>query len=325
MTKPINRDHHMSLKIAVFGEALFDMIQQDNGDYRPFIGGSPYNVARSFARQGMDCIYLSPISSDYLGEKIYHSVIEEGIQLPNNNRSSRATSLALVYKDEQGKPDYRLYRKQVADLDIDAEKLLSVLPDDLDLFHTGSLALVPEMLDVLIPVISKLKSRGVKISIDVNVRKGVMEDHEQYVACIWRFVELADIVKISDEDLLLMGLNGEPEFHAKVMLESMHNGIVALTLGEAGSHLLTDQLNIRQEVSQPKVFGDTVGAGDTFFSAMIAQLLRDNVLSPTAAKENLTFALGFGSVAASLNVSQIGCNPPSQQEVLDIINGVRTL
>lgn len=58
----------MTYKVAVFGEALFDMIEQENGDYRPFIGGSPYNVARSFSRQGVDCTYLSPISTDVFGE-----------------------------------------------------------------------------------------------------------------------------------------------------------------------------------------------------------------------------------------------------------------
>ena len=202
----------MSINVAVFGEALFDMIQQENGDYRPYIGGSPYNVARSFARQGLSCSYLSPISTDFLGDKIFQSVNDDGITIPEHNRSPRTTSLALVYKDEEGKPDYRLYRKQVADLDISVEKLFSIMPNDIQLFHTGSLVLVPEMLDVLIPVITKLKTLGGKISIDVNVRKGVMVNHEQYVASIWRFVEFADIVKVSDEDLLLKGLTGEPEF-----------------------------------------------------------------------------------------------------------------
>ena len=49
--------------VAVFGEALFDMIQQPNNSFLPFIGGSPYNVARSFVRQGLACTYLSPIST----------------------------------------------------------------------------------------------------------------------------------------------------------------------------------------------------------------------------------------------------------------------
>ena len=102
--------------VAVFGEALFDMIQQPDNSFLPFIGGSPYNVARSFVRQGLACTYLSPVSTDDLGQKIYQSALDDGIKLPDSYRSTKNTSLALVYKDEKGKPSYRLYRKGVADL-----------------------------------------------------------------------------------------------------------------------------------------------------------------------------------------------------------------
>jgi fructokinase len=309
----------MTYKVAVFGEALFDMIEQEDGNYSPFIGGSPYNVARSFSRQGLDCTYLSPISNDEFGEKILTSVVEEGIHIPSNNRSDKTTSLALVYKDKQGNADYRLYRKSVADLDISVDKLLETLPQDLDLFHTGSLALVPEMLDVLIPVIKVLKSKGVKISIDVNARKGVEADHSRYVEAIQKFIALADIVKVGDEDLLLIGLSGEPTHHAKDMLKSMKNGMIVLTLGEGGSHLITQELNIQQDIYKAENFGDTVGAGDTFFSAMIAQLLRDKALLPQAGEDKFSYALKFGSMAASINVSKVGCQPPSRTEVINQI------
>jgi fructokinase len=311
-----------SPKVAVFGEALIDMIQQQDGSYLPLIGGSPFNVARSFVKQGIDCTYLSPISTDDMGEKIYAAVVDEGVKVPANNRSDKNTSLALVYKDAEGKPSYRLYRKSVADLDISADALLAMLPDDIELFHTGSLALVPEMLDVLIPVVKKLKARGVKISIDVNVRKGVETSHQQYVAAIWRFVEFADIVKVSDEDLELKGLYGKPEFHAKAMLARMENGMVVLTLGEGGSHLITSEHNLKQSVHKAEVFGDTVGAGDTYFSALIARLLKDHALSPEAEPEKLSDALRFGAIAASLNVATVGCNPPTCDEVQAVMDSL---
>ena len=306
----------MRPNVAVFGEALFDMIQQDNSDFRPYIGGSPYNVARSFARQNLNCTYLSPISTDDFGEKIYQSVHEDGINFNPANRSPRVTSLALVYKNTDGKPDYRLYRKGVADLDIDAERLKEFVPADIQLFHTGSLALVPEMLDVLIPVIIDLKKQGVKISIDVNVRKGVKVNHEQYVAAIWRFIEFADIVKVSDEDLILKGLSGKPEFHVRNMLKRMENGLVVLTYGEGGSHLYSDDMEIQQNAYNAKTIGDTVGAGDTFFSAMVAQLLRDGYAQHNLTKQQFAYALRFGAVAAALNVEKIGCHPPTCDEVL---------
>jgi len=307
----------MTYKVAVFGEALFDMIEQENGDYRPFIGGSPYNVARGFSRQGLDCTYLSPISNDVFGEKIFNSVREDGIRTPANNRSDKVTSLALVYTDEQDNPDYRLYRNSVADLDINANKLLELLPQGLDLFHTGSLALVPEMLDVLMPVITKLKAQGVKISIDINVRKGVESNHDKYVDAIEQFIALADIVKVSDEDLLLIGLCGDPQLHVQTMLANMENGMVVLTLGEGGAHFITAALDIQQDIFKAEPFADTVGAGDTFFSVMLSQLLRDRALFPEAEQEKFAYALKFGSLAASINVSKVGCQPPSYEEVLN--------
>ena len=305
--------------VAVFGEALFDMIQQPDNSFLPFIGGSPYNVARSFVRQGLACTYLSPISTDDLGEKIYQSAQDDGISLPDNYRSDKNTSLALVYKDEQGKPSYRLYRKGVADLDVTPDTLLNALPNDLTLFHTGSLALVPDMLDVLIPVIKVLKEQGVKISIDVNVRKGVEDNHQQYIAAIWRFVEFADIVKVSDEDLHLKGLYGEPEFHARAMLDRMENGMVVLTLGEGGSQIITDSHHLKQNVILPPSMGDTVGAGDTYFSALVAYLLKQEALCPQATPDMLAAALKFGAMAASLNVEKVGCHPPTFEQVAEAL------
>ena len=67
------------------------------------------------------------------------------------------------------------------------------------------------------------------------------------------------------------------------------------------------------------MFGDTVGAGDTFFSAMLARLLKNNALSPSAEESTLKDGLRFGAVAAGLNVEKIGCNPPTFEEVETLI------
>lgn len=100
------------------------------------------------------------------------------------------------------------------------------------------------------------------------------------------------------------------------MLEYMKNSMVVLTLGENGAHFITEKVNIRQEVFSAVPMGDTVGAGDTFFSALLAQLLRDNALTPAAKQEDLAYALKFGALAAAINVSRIGCQPPTHQAVL---------
>ena len=309
----------MGITTAVFGEALFDLIEQNDDQLSAHIGGSPFNVARSFAKQGLETHYLSPLATDRYGERLYDYAVSEGIQLPADNRSFLPTSLALVYTDANGQPDYRLYRQAIADLDIDAQRLIDLIPEGIDLFHTGSLALVPSMVDVLVPVFTELKQRNILISLDINMRKGVELDNAQYIAAVLALVPFADIVKVSDEDLLLLGIDAAPLAGAQQILAQLDNGMVLLTEGADGATLLTDTHSIARPVYTPKVFTDAVGAGDTFFSAFLAQLLRgqhepDNVHSWS--EETLTQALHFGLMAATLNVEQQGCQPPSQEEVL---------
>ena len=68
------------MAVAVFGEALFDLIEAPAGDIVACIGGSPFNVARSFVRQGVPCTYVSPFSTDRYGQKLFDYAQAEGMQ-----------------------------------------------------------------------------------------------------------------------------------------------------------------------------------------------------------------------------------------------------
>lgn len=302
-------------KAAVFGEALFDLIEQTENQLHSHIGGSPFNVAQSFARQNIDITYLSPISNDIYGNRLFKFATQEGISLIENNRSDLPTSLALVYKDENGQPDYCLYRKHIADLDIDATTLQSIIPKDIELFHTGSLALVPSMVDVLRPCFEDLKQRNVCISIDINMRKGVELDNERYVNAVKSLANYADIIKVSDEDLKALGSTLSPLDGAKDLLTQTDASMVLLTEGEHGATLVTDALIVTKPVYTPKPFVDAVGAGDTFFSVFLAQLLRQGQITKPWSDDVLEYALQFALMAATLNVETNGCNPPTQAEV----------
>lgn len=309
-------------KVGVFGEAIIDLIEQQPNCYRSFIGGSPFNVARGFVNQELDCVYLSPISNDKHGEQISALAKQCHIQTINALRSAKPTSLALVYKDHNEQPDYRLYRSDVADLDIDTATLFTALPEDLSLFHTGSLAIVPSMKEVLLPVLAHLRSRGCAISMDINIRKGVEIDHNDYVASVWELAKHADVLKFSDEDLILCGITEDPVEYAKRYQSESGCRYVVLTLGDNGAYLFTQHSEHFQANFAVEQFVDAVGAGDTFFSAFIAELIRLNGFSnasdnnlPTS--DQLANALAYGSMAASLNVQQAGCKPPLRAAVVE--------
>lgn len=98
--------------------------------------------------------------------------------------------------------------------------------------------------------------------------------------------------------------------------------MVVLTLGEGGSQIITDSHHLKQDVIVPPVMGDTVGAGDTYFSALVAYLLKQDALSPQASPDMLAAALKFGAMAASLNVEKVGCHPPTFQQVTDALTKI---
>jgi len=304
--------------IAVFGEALFDFIEQPNGTFDAVIGGSPYNVAKGMARQGLKPCYVSPISSDHLGDKIIVDINNEGIGLPLNNRSTRKTSLALVYLDDKGLPDYSLYRENIADLDIAPQQLLASIPAQCELFHTGSLALVPSAVELLLPVFSALRQKDIIISIDVNARKGVVTNQQAYIDAVHRALAYANIVKVSDEDLLMMGYQGCPQEACHTLLSLMpNNAIVALTLGEHGAHLITQDNSVFSDVYPIQDFADTIGAGDTFFANLLGYLVDQQLINDVQkSTAQLQAMLNFSAIAASLNIEQTGCNPPSKIQTI---------
>lgn len=306
-------------KVAVFGEALFDLIEQSNGSIQPFIGGSPFNVARSFAKQGLDASYLAPISHDEYGKRIFDYALSEKIKVPTQNRSNLPTSLALVYTDSSGQVDYRLYRKSIADLDISADQLIKLIEPDITLFHTGSLALVPSMQETLTQCFDFLKQKQIPVSLDINMRKGVELDEQSYIKAVLTILPYADIVKVSDEDLQLLGFDEVPLEGAKRVLYQLSDGMVLLTQGDKGATLLTENVSIQRKVFEPEEFVDAVGAGDTFFSAFLSRLVKSSLVRERLQTKGLENALLFGLMAATLNVEKSGCQPPNELTVLSAL------
>ena len=75
----------------------------------------------------------------------------------------------------------------------------------------------------------------------------------------------------------------------------------------------------RAAVPAPKVeVVDTVGAGDSFMSALLAAMDRDGALGAAAAAprlERLEAWLAFAAAAAALTCTRRGSNPPTFAEV----------
>jgi len=142
----------MTASIWVLGEALMDCVAQSDGTLRPFMGGSPFNLARAAALRGAPVGYVNPLSTDQFGLHMDQQLEQDGVK-PLSAPSALPTSLAVV-QIHNGQPSYGFYREGIADRDYTVDAVLRRLQaHPPGVLHTGSLLLVPpehhKVLDIL--------------------------------------------------------------------------------------------------------------------------------------------------------------------------------
>ncbi|MDN5895555.1 MAG: PfkB family carbohydrate kinase [Nocardioides sp.] len=133
-------------------------------------------------------------------------------------------------------------------------------------------------------------------------------------------IGLADVIKLSDEDLGHLWPGVSVPDAAAAMIETGRTAVV-VTRGADGSSWFGAQGRVDVAAASGPV-GDTIGAGDTFAAGMIAALTEREALG-SGGRERLR-ALGaadWGEVlevaarAAAVTVSREGADPPYAAEL----------
>lgn len=305
--------------VVTFGEALVDLIEQADGRFAAVLGGAVCNFTLAAARQGLAATYLNPLSSDSFGERFARHLDAAGIGLASTARSPLPTSLAVVTLDADKVPSYAFHRAAVADRDIAPERACALLPPSPELFHTGALALVPDDIDATLRIAAAAARAGALLSVDANMRPLAVPDLPRYAAGVRRALAAAHLVKVSEEDLLHLGFDGDPLRAARTLFDGTAAQLVALTLGGNGAVLLSRHAEVALPVPDGVAVVDTVGAGDCFQAGLVASLRDAGALSLTALAaldaRALERALRYAIATASINVMREGCNPPRRDEV----------
>lgn len=129
--------------IIVGGENLVDFVQTEDRNGTPLYqakpGGSPYNCAMAIGRQGTSVGYITPVSTDTLGDLLTKTLTESGVDLLAQRRDE-STSLAVVSLLE-GVPNYQFYRENTAERMVTFETLMNSTPETTTALCLGSLAI----------------------------------------------------------------------------------------------------------------------------------------------------------------------------------------
>ena len=296
------------------GESLIDMVPE-GASYRPLPGGAVYNTAIALGRMGAASGYLWPISRDSFGQTLLGPLADANVDTSLCPRSDRLTTLAFVTLTG-GEARYSFYDEGSAGRMLTADDLPEI-PKTVTALFIGGISLVPDPCGAAIEALVERVRHRIPVMIDPNIRPFFIADADAYRARLERLLAMADLVKLSGDDLewLMPGLSHE-EAAAAILKKGPR--AVFQTGGSAGAraHWAGDILSakaVRVEVA------DTIGAGDTFNAGVLAALDQAGVLSRDGltrlTPENLLAALTLGTRAAAITVSRPGANPPWAHEL----------
>ena len=293
--------------ILVVGEAIVDVVERPDGSRTEHAGGSPANVAVGLGRLGLDVTLATSIGDDAYGALIESHLRNSGVNLAEGSRRVGLTSSAVARLSPDGSATY--------DFEVTWDPGLIDAPDGVTAVHTGSIAatLAPGADDVEM-LLRELAPSAI-VSLDPNIRPALLPDHEDVARRIERLIGLADVVKVSDEDLAWLSPDEPAEAVAERWLEA-GPAIVVITRGAEGSTAFARSGSL-DVPSTPTTVVDTVGAGDSFMSGLLVGLHREGLLTSDRRgdlraidAETLAQITSVATRSAAWTVGRAGAQPP---------------
>jgi fructokinase len=296
--------------ILVGGEALYDLVAAADGSVSGHPGGGPFNTARTIGRLRQPVAYLGRLSTDRLGATHERMLREDGVDLSATQRTDAPSTLALASLDEEGVASYSFYAAGTAAPGLTPAAALAALPLEVAALHVGTLGLVLEPLAAALEaVVARLAGRTMVV-VDPNVRPWVIHAPDVYRARLEHVLEMADVVKVSEEDVAWLDPS-RPVLEAARELLAYGPKVVLLTQGPAGATILSAGGDFFVAPVAVEMV-DTIGAGDAFGGGFLAWWCSHGLGRDELARDGLVVeAARFAAVVAARTVSVAGASPPA--------------
>ncbi len=296
----------------IVGEALVDVVIQPDGTTETHPGGSPANVALGLGRLGRDVELLTSLGDDAHGRLVRSHLESSRVTLAGGTPAAR-TSVATAHIDAHGVAAYDFE----LDWALPADAVTRPAPLAV---HTGSIAAVLEPGGAEVEKLLRAARATSTITYDPNARPTLMGEPSKALTRIEAFVELADVVKVSDEDLEWL-MPGVDPVDAARQWAAAGTALVVVTRGGEGSMAIAAGNVIEVPPVRVDVV-DTVGAGDSYMAGLIDGLWEAGLLG-AGRREDLASAphdviarvLDRCARIAAITVSRAGANPPSSAEL----------
>lgn len=259
-------------RVWVLGDAVIDLLPEEGMLLRQCPGGAPANVAVGVARLGGDSAFIGCVGNDPFGKCLQEVLAAEQVDTAFLCLlAEQRTSTVLVGLDENGERSFTFMVRPSADLFITARHLPPFAKGEI--LHFCSIALSAEpSRSTVFTAIDRIHQAGGFVSFDPNIREDMWENTQALHEVISRALALADVIKLSLEELWLLTGNEKTQEAIALFTQRYHPALLLITQGKAG--VMVWQQGKLSHFAAPAVTPvDTTGAGDAFVAGLLTGLM----------------------------------------------------
>ena len=258
-------------KVIGIGETILDIIFKNDQPVGAVPGGSVFNGLISLGRSGIPAAFISETGNDRVGRRIISFLEENHVDASNISVYPETKSpVSLAFLNEHNDAEYIFYKDHPHDrLDFIYP---DIQPDDIVMF--GSFyAVNPVIRPQVYSFLDYARAHGAILYYDVNFRSSHQNEVIKVTSNILENLELADIVRGSQEDFEVLFNKKEADtvyrsqisFYCKNFIYTQ--GAAPLEMRSVGG--LSKQYPVMKTETV-----STIGAGDNFNAGFIYGLIR---------------------------------------------------
>jgi fructokinase len=327
--------------LTVLGELVVDLLPVPEAGAGPegtapqFVarpGGNALNVAVAAGRLDAPVELRARLGTGPLGSNLRRHAELSSVDVSGFVAAAEPVSLAVVGLRADGSAEYGFHVLGAADWQWTDDELADIVAERTGILHIGSISswTAPGS-EAIARLAERLHAGGTLISVDPNIRpmlaEGPVGETLGNTAPVVRdrldrLVDLADVVKLSSEDLAWL----EPDTSCAAGLDEAAQrwadrgpALVILTDGGEPLRVARPGRPLLRREPPPVTVADTVGAGDSLAAALLSGLLRSGIASRTALEkvsdEQLTSLVDDAALVAALTCTRIGADPPTRTEL----------
>lgn len=261
----------MSAKVWVLGDAVVDLLPESDGRLLPCPGGAPANVAVGIARLGGTSGFIGRVGDDPFGALMQRTLLTEGVDITYLKQDEwHRTSTVLVDLNDQGERSFTFMVRPSADLFLETTDLPCWRHGEW--LHLCSIALSAEPSRTsAFTAMTAIRHAGGFVSFDPNIREDLWQDEHLLRLCLRQALQLADIVKLSEEEWRLISGKTQNDRDICALAKEYEIAMLLVTKGAEGV-VVCYRGQVHHFAGMSVNCVDSTGAGDAFVAGLLTGL-----------------------------------------------------